>query len=57
MSPHSPRLILASTSPYRREMLARLRIPFTAVPFYNGTAWFRPLMTWWFRAKDAWRGN
>ena len=32
-------------------------IPFTAVPFYNGTAWFRPLMTWWFRAKDAWRGN
>ena len=32
-------------------------IPFTAVPFYNGTPWFRPLMTWWFRAKDAWRGN
>ena len=32
-------------------------IPFAAVPFYNGTAWFRPLMTWWFRAKDAWRGN
>ena len=32
-------------------------IPFTAVPFYNGTAWFRPLMTWAFRARDAWRGN
>ena len=32
-------------------------IPFTAVPFYNGTAWFRPLMTWWFRARDALRGN
>lgn len=32
MSPHAPRLILASTSPYRREMLARLRLPFTAVP-------------------------
>jgi glycine/D-amino acid oxidase-like deaminating enzyme len=30
-------------------------IPFTAVPFYNGTAWFRPLMTWWFRAKDKLR--
>ena len=32
-------------------------IPFTAVPFYNGTAWFRPLMTWWFRAKDKLRGT
>ena len=32
-------------------------IPFTAVPFYNGTAWFRPLMTWWFRARDRVRGN
>lgn len=27
-------------------------IPFTAVPFYNGNAWFRPLMTWWHRLKD-----
>ena len=27
-------------------------VPFTAVPFYNGNAWFRPLMTWWFRAKE-----
>ena len=26
--------------------------PFTAVPFYNGNAWFRPLMTWWHRLKD-----
>jgi glycine/D-amino acid oxidase-like deaminating enzyme len=32
-------------------------IPFAAVPFYNGTAWFRPLMTWWFRARDKARGN
>ncbi len=32
-------------------------IPFTAIPFYNGTAWFRPLMTWWFRARDKVRGN
>lgn len=32
-------------------------IPFTAVPFYNGTAWFRPLMTWWFRARDLLRGS
>ena len=32
-------------------------IPFTAVPFYNGTAWFRPLMTWWFRARDMLRGS
>lgn len=27
-APGAPRLILASTSPYRRELLARLRIPF-----------------------------
>jgi len=26
-----PRLILASTSPYRRELLARLRLPFTTI--------------------------
>ncbi len=32
-------------------------IPFTAIPFYNGTPWFRPLMTWWFRARDKLRGN
>jgi glycine/D-amino acid oxidase-like deaminating enzyme len=32
-------------------------IPFAAVPFYNGTAWFRPLMTWWFRARDQLHGN
>jgi glycine/D-amino acid oxidase-like deaminating enzyme len=32
-------------------------IPFTAIPFYNGTAWFRPLMTWWFRARDKMRGD
>ena len=30
-------------------------IPFTAVPFYNGNAWFRPLMTGWYRARDALR--
>jgi len=28
-------------------------IPFKAVPFYNGTAWFRPFMTWWYHARDA----
>ena len=27
-------------------------IPFRAVPFYNGTAWFRPLMTSWYRMRD-----
>jgi gamma-glutamylputrescine oxidase len=32
-------------------------ISFAAVPFYDGTAWFRPLMTWWFRARDRLRGN
>jgi len=32
-------------------------ITFPAVPFYNGTPWFRPLMTWWFRARDRLRGN
>ena len=32
MSPHdAPRLILASTSAYRRELLARLRVPFEAL--------------------------
>jgi len=31
MPRYVPRLILASTSPYRREMLARLRLPFTTV--------------------------
>jgi septum formation protein len=31
MSPSSPRLILGSTSPYRRELLARLRLPFDVV--------------------------
>lgn len=29
---HTTRLILASTSKYRRELLERLRVPFTAVP-------------------------
>lgn len=32
-------------------------IPFAAVPFYSGTPWFLPLMTWWFRARDKMRGN
>jgi len=32
-------------------------IPFAAIPFYNGTAWFRPLMTWWYRARDKMRGD
>jgi len=32
-------------------------ITFTAVPFYNGTAWFRPFMTWWYRARDAMRSS
>jgi glycine/D-amino acid oxidase-like deaminating enzyme len=32
-------------------------IAFTAVPLYNGSAWFRPLMTWWFRAGDRLRGD
>jgi glycine/D-amino acid oxidase-like deaminating enzyme len=32
-------------------------IPFTAVPFYNGNAWFRPLMTAWFRARDRLRAG
>jgi len=30
-------------------------IPFAAVPFYNGNAWFRPLMTAWYRTRDALR--
>jgi septum formation protein len=31
MHPALPRLILGSTSPYRRELLARLRLPFDVV--------------------------
>ena len=27
-------------------------VPFTAVPFYNGNPWFRPMMTWAFRFRD-----
>src|SRR5262249_61943904 len=27
-------------------------VPFSAVPLYNGTAWVRPLMTGWVRARD-----
>jgi glycine/D-amino acid oxidase-like deaminating enzyme len=32
-------------------------IPFKAVPLYDGTPWFQPALTYWWRAKDAWRGN
>jgi glycine/D-amino acid oxidase-like deaminating enzyme len=32
-------------------------VPFPAIPFYNGNAWFRPLMSWWFRAGDKLRGG
>ena len=32
-------------------------IPFSAVPFYNGTAWFRPFMSMWYRARDAMRAR
>jgi gamma-glutamylputrescine oxidase len=32
-------------------------VPFTAVPLYDGTPWFQPALTYWWRAKDAWRGN
>ena len=31
-SQHTPRLILASGSAYRRELLARLRLPFEVIP-------------------------
>lgn len=30
-------------------------VPFRAVPLYNGKPWFLPLMTQWFRLKDALR--
>ncbi len=32
-------------------------IAFKAVPLYNGTPWFLPLMTGYYRAKDLWRGD
>jgi glycine/D-amino acid oxidase-like deaminating enzyme len=30
-------------------------IPFRAVPLYSGNAWFRPVMTGWYRTKDMLR--
>jgi septum formation protein len=40
MHPALPRLILGSTSPYRRELLARLRLPFDVVaPMVDETPW------------------
>ena len=32
-------------------------IAFKAIPLYNGTPWFLPLMTGYYRAKDLWRGD
>ena len=32
-------------------------IPFAAIPFYTGTAWFRPAMTAWYRVKDGFRAK
>ena len=32
-------------------------IAFKAVPLYEGTPWFLPLMTGYYRAKDLWRGD
>jgi gamma-glutamylputrescine oxidase len=32
-------------------------VPFKAIPLYDGTPWFQPALTYWWRAKDAWRGN
>ncbi|WP_372624144.1 NAD(P)/FAD-dependent oxidoreductase [Falsiroseomonas sp.] len=34
------------------------RLPLTTLPFYNGTPWFMPLVTGWYRLKDrrdGWR--
>ena len=32
-------------------------IAFKALPLYDGTPWFLPLMTGYYRAKDLWRGD
>jgi glycine/D-amino acid oxidase-like deaminating enzyme len=32
-------------------------VPFKALPLYDGTPWFQPALTYWWRAKDAWRGS
>jgi gamma-glutamylputrescine oxidase len=32
-------------------------VPFKALPLYDGTPWFQPALTYWWRAKDAWRGT
>jgi glycine/D-amino acid oxidase-like deaminating enzyme len=57
MMPHLGRKLALKILGQRDGDTAFDDIPFTAVPFYNGSPWFRPLMTWWFRAKDKLRGD
>lgn len=57
LMPHLGRKVALKILGQRDGKTAFDSIPFTAVPFYNGTPWFRPLMTWWFRARDKLRGN
>jgi glycine/D-amino acid oxidase-like deaminating enzyme len=52
MMPHLGRKVALKILGHREGKTAFDDIPFPAVPFYSGNAWFRPLMTWWFRAKD-----
>jgi len=56
MMPHLGRKLALKVMAQREGRTAFDDIPPTAVPLYNGSAWFRPLMTWWFRAGDMLRG-
>jgi len=57
MMPHLGRKLALKVIGQREGRTAFDDIPLTAVPLYNGSAWFRPLMTWWFRAGDMLRGT
>lgn len=57
MMPHLGRKLALKVMQQPEGRTAFDDIPFTAVPLYNGKAWFRPLMTWWFRAGDMLRGT
>jgi glycine/D-amino acid oxidase-like deaminating enzyme len=57
MMPHLGRKLALKVMGQREGRTAFDDIPLTAVPLYSGNAWFRPLMTWWFRAGDMLRGS
>jgi glycine/D-amino acid oxidase-like deaminating enzyme len=57
MMPHLGRKLALKILGQREGRTAFDDMPLTAIPLYDGTAWFRPLMTWWFRAGDVLRSH